>query len=119
MAKLAAQVQDLAKKQQSDNDLIVKQIENLGKISAGPSTSHRAPPTAPPTHLNDNPPPGGQQSGFYYTVKEKDTLSGIAKWYREQKPSIKVTVDEILKANPGLDAKSLIVGKKIFIPAPQ
>jgi LysM repeat protein len=29
-----------------------------------------------------------------------------------------VTADQILKANPGLDPKSLKVGQKIFIPAP-
>jgi hypothetical protein len=43
-------------------------------------------------------------------------LSAIAKAYRAQ--NIKVTADQILKANPGLDPKSLVVGKKIFSPAP-
>ena len=43
-------------------------------------------------------------------------LSIIVKAYRDQ--GIKVTADQILKANPGLDPKNLIVGKKIFIPAP-
>ena len=45
-----------------------------------------------------------------------DTLSIIAKAYRDQ--GIKVTTDQILKANPGLDPKSLKVGQKILIPAP-
>ncbi|MGA3267801.1 MAG: LysM peptidoglycan-binding domain-containing protein [Verrucomicrobiota bacterium] len=117
LAKLAAQVQDLAKKQQSDNDLIVKQLENFGKISAGSTTSHRAAPPAPTPRSTDNPPPGGPQNGFYYTIKANDTLSAIAKAYREK--NVKVTVDDILKANTGLDAKSLIVGQQIFIPRPQ
>ena len=43
-------------------------------------------------------------------------LLAIAKAYRAQ--GIKVTTDQILKANPGLDAKNMKVGQKIFIPAP-
>lgn len=36
----------------------------------------------------------------------------------DQDQGIKVTWDQILKANPGLEPKSLFVGRKIFIPAP-
>jgi LysM repeat protein len=116
LQKLAGQVQELAKKQQADNDLILKEIEKLGKISGGSTVSHKAPPSVETTTPTDNPIPGGPQKGYYYTIQDKDTLSAIAKAYRAQ--NIKVTVDQILKANPGLDAKNLIVGKKIFIPAP-
>jgi LysM repeat protein len=117
LQKLAGQVQELAKKQQADNDLILKEIEKLGKISGGSTSSHRSPPNvATTTTSTDNPTPGGPQKGYYYTIQDKDTLSAIAKAYRAQ--NIKVTADQILKANPGLDPKNLIVGKKIFIPAP-
>jgi len=50
-------------------------------------------------------------------IQSGDTLDAIVLAYREK--SIKVTVAGILKANPGLKAERLIVGKKIFIPAPQ
>jgi LysM repeat protein len=116
LQKLAGQVQDLAKKQQADNDLILKEIEKLGKISSGSTSSHRPPLEVTPTTATDNPTPGGPQKGYYYAIQDKDTLSAIAKAYRAQ--NIKVTVEQILKANPGLDPKNLIVGKKIFIPAP-
>ena len=53
--------------------------------------------------------------GFEYLVQRGDTLAGIANAYREQ--GIAVTVDEILKANPGLDPKKLTVGQRIFVPA--
>ena len=43
LQKLAGQVQELAKKQQADNDLILKEIEKLGKISTTPTASHRPP----------------------------------------------------------------------------
>ena len=59
---------------------------------------------------------GGKESGYEYKVAAGDTLLIIAKAYRDQ--GIKVTSEQILKANPGLDPKSLKVGQKIFIPAP-
>jgi LysM repeat protein len=40
----------------------------------------------------------------------------LAKAYRDQ--GIKVTSEQILKANPGLNPNTLKVGQKIFIPAP-
>ena len=118
LQKLAAQVQELAKKQQADNDLILKEIEKLGKISGGSTSSHRPPPSIEPTAPTDNSNGSGKQNGYWYEVQNGNTLSAIVKAYRDQKPPIKVTVDQILKANPGLDPKNLIVGKKIFVPAP-
>ena len=114
LKKLAEQVKDLAKKQQDDNDLVLKELEKLGKGGSISTTSHK-----PPSVSTDNPTPaaGTTQKGYYYEIKSGDTLSAIAKAYREQ--GIKVTTDQILKANPGLDPKNMKVGQKIFIPAPQ
>jgi len=120
LQKLAGQVQELAKKQQADNDQLVKTLEKLGKIVTTPTTGgHRPTPNAatPPSTPPDNPAPAasGPQNGFYYEIKSGNTLSAIAKAYSDQ--GHKVTVKQILDANPGLDPKNLIVGKKIFIPA--
>ena len=117
LQKLAGQVQDLAKKQQADNDLILKEVEKLGKISGGSTVGRRPPPEVATTTSTDNPTPaGGAQKGFYYEIKSGNTLSAIAKEYSDE--GHKVTVKQILDANPGLDPKNLVVGKKIFIPAP-
>ena len=118
LQKLAAQVQELAKKQQADNDQIVKTLEKLGKISSPPTGGHRPLPSTATPPPPDNPAPAANstQTGFYYEIKSGNTLSAIAKAYRDQ--GIKVTADQILSANPGLDPKNLVVGKKIFIPAP-
>src|SRR5271169_442210 len=44
LKKLAEQVQELAKKRQDDNDLILKEFEKLGSKGGGISTpSHKAP----------------------------------------------------------------------------
>jgi LysM repeat protein len=117
LKKLADQVQEIDRKRQEDRELILKEIEKLGKVSGSPAASHKPPPTLSTTPA-DNPAPAatGPQKGYDYTIQRGDTLLAIAKAYRDQ--GIKVTTDQILKANPGLDPKSLIVGKKIFIPAP-
>ena len=110
---LADSVKEIDKKRQSDRELILKQIEKLGNVTAGTgsSHSHTPPPSNPP---EDSGAAAIPQTGHYYIVKDGDYLSTIAKAYRDQ--GVKVTVNQILKANPGLDANKLYTGKKIFIP---
>ena len=114
LKKLAEQVKDLAKKQQDDNDLVLKELEKLGKGGSIPTTSHK-----PPAVSTENPTAtaSGPQKGYYYEVKNGDTLSAIAKAYGAEL-KIKLTVEQIQAANPGLNPKNMIVGKKIFIPDP-
>jgi LysM repeat protein len=114
LKKLADQVQEIDKKRQADNELILKQIANLGKGGGGSMTTHHPTPT-----VSTNTPDAtatGPQKGYDYTIAANDTVSGIAKAYRAQ--GVKVTSTQILAANPGLNPNSLIVGKKIFIPDP-
>jgi LysM repeat protein len=114
LKKLADQVQEIDKKRQADRELILKEIENSAKSAV---RLHRKPT---PT-VTTNPPPAIQApaaTGKRLRIQSPagDTLSIIAKAYRDQ--GIKVTTDQILKANPGLNPNSLKVGQKIFIPAP-
>jgi LysM repeat protein len=117
LQKLADQIQEIDKKRQADRELILKEIEKLGKVSGGATSSRKSPP-AVTTTVADNPvaSASGPQKGYDYSIQRGDTLLAISKAYRDQ--GIKVTVEQIVKANPGLDPKNLIVGKKIFIPAP-
>ena len=116
LQKLARQVKELAEKQQHDNDQVVNTLEKLAK-GAGVSAPPRSRPPAVSTENPAPTNPGGKQNGYYYEVKDRDTLSAIAKAYSAELKT-KITADQILAANPGLTAKNLIVGKKIFIPAP-
>jgi septal ring factor EnvC (AmiA/AmiB activator) len=113
LRKLATQVQEIDKKRQADNEQVMKAIEKIGKAST--SSAHK-----PPTPANDTPtatlPAGTKQKGYDYAIHAGDTLSAIAKAYREQ--GVKVTTDQILSANPGLNPSAMYVGKKIFIPDP-
>jgi septal ring factor EnvC (AmiA/AmiB activator) len=114
LKKLAEQVQEIDKKRQADNELILKELEKLGgKGTAAPAMGRKPPST---TTTTNNPAPGTPQKGYDYTIQEHDTVAAIAKAYRSQ--GVKVTTDQILAANPGLKPNSLVVGKKIFIPDP-
>lgn len=117
---LSQAVQEIDKKREADKELILKEMERLGKtISATPTpiaheSSHDRPKQSGDTGTST---PNADQTGFYYIVKKDDYLSLIAQAYREQ--GIKVTTQQIIDANPNLNPKKLIVGTKIFIPAPK
>lgn len=119
LRKLAEKLQEVDRKREADRDLILKEIEALGK-----STSKQKPVTLKPIPAGNTTTSdaaagksAANEKGYEYEVKAGDTLSAIVAEYREQ--GIKVTVDQILKANPGLKATTMKVGQKIFIPAPQ
>ena len=121
LKKLAGQVQEIDQKRQADRELILKQLEKLAKIGENGGSHHadgfsKDSDQSTPPSTGQAFPAGVSQSGHPYTVAPGDTLAAIAKAYRAQ--GVKVTVKEILAANPGLDANRLYVGKKIFIPDP-
>jgi LysM repeat protein len=111
LKKLAAQVQEIDKKRQADNEQILKAIEKLGK--AGGGSTRKAPVISNDT---PTPAPGTKEKGHDYEIHPGDTLSAIAKAYRDA--GVKVTTTQIIAANPGLNPNALIAGKKIFIPDP-
>jgi len=112
LRKLAEKIQEIDRKREADKELILKEIEKLGKTIAAP----RPRPSTPAANTGTGPAPADKEKGYEYVVQSGDTPSAIAAAYREQ--GVKITADDILKANPGLKATSLPVGKKIFIPAP-
>ncbi len=120
LKKLATQVQDLAKKQQSDNDLILKEIEKLGKGGSGSASSRHSSANAETpstsTTTGSTTTAGTPQNGYEYPIANGDTIEAIARAYRAR--GVKVTSEQILAANPGLNPNKMIVGKKIFIPDP-
>lgn len=118
--RLAAKLEEIDKKRQDDQQMILDKIAELGKTLSANSGRHVAavaPPDVPAT-ADHGSAAAGNDKGYYYPIKSGDTLGAIAKAYREQL-HLKVTADDILKANPGLDDRKMPVGKKIFIPAVQ
>ena len=78
LQKLADQVQELAKKQQADNDLILKEIGKLGKVGGSPS-GHKPTPNVTTNAAAGGPGAGGKENGYEYKVAAGDTLSIIAR----------------------------------------
>jgi len=116
LKRVADAVKEVDRKRTEDAEKIHNDLLKLQKSLQMPSTSHTKPPAAP----NDNP--GAERTatpdkGYEYVVKKGETLSMIAQAYRDN--NIKVTTEQILKANPGLKPEKLKAGQKIFIPAPQ
>jgi LysM repeat protein len=114
---LAAQVQEIDKKRQDDNELILKQLDKLAKLSGSP-TGHKSKPvvdtTATTSNGDDSTTPAVPQKGYDYTIEPGDTISAIVKAYRAR--GVQVTTTQIIAANPKINPNALIVGKKIFIP---
>ncbi|HLP75923.1 MAG TPA: LysM peptidoglycan-binding domain-containing protein [Candidatus Paceibacterota bacterium] len=109
---LADKIKEVDQKRIEDNERILDSVKaEVKKIGA---TISKASTSKPSTPVNDTPIP---DKGYEYIIQPGDSLSAIVAAYREK--NIKVTVNQILKANPGLDATKLKVNQKIFIPAPQ
>jgi len=111
LQKLAQQVQEIDKKRQDDNQRVLKELERLEKALNVSPPSHRPPPDISPdikpTPLTSHSDTGNAapQNGYNYTVQKGDTLIAIVKAYRDQ--GIKVTMEQVLKVNPGLDPKNI------------
>jgi LysM repeat protein len=116
LRKLAEQVQEIDQKRQDDRELILKQIENLGKAAAVtplPPIHHSDHSAATSKPATDDSTP---QKGYEYEIKQGDTLGLIAKAYRDK--GVKVTKAQIIAANPNMNPNVIIPGRKIFIPDP-
>ncbi len=74
------------------------------KSEAKPTGKSEAKPAAKPA----------QEKGFEHVVESGQTLSAIAKAFRDQ--GIKVTVEDIIKSNKLPADGKLKVGQKLFIP---
>jgi len=108
---LAKQVQEIENNRKSDYEAIVKQIENLGKAAPARARSPKA--NSGNSTSNDLP-----DKAIEHTIASGDTLSTIAAAYSKEK-GVKITVDQLRKANPGVKDDKLVVGKKLLVPIPE
>jgi len=110
-AALAKAIRQLEEQRKKDLLTIKASLEALGKVLAAQRSAPSRTRAAKPSKS-----PASPMKGYEYTVKPGDTLSAIVQAYRREK--INVTIDAVLKANPGLDPRRLLPGQKIFIPDP-
>ncbi|HEX4263578.1 MAG TPA: LysM peptidoglycan-binding domain-containing protein [Verrucomicrobiae bacterium] len=110
--QLADAIKEVDRKRQEDNEKVLNELEKLAKTLGG-SGGRR------PTAVVDPKPavdPGTTGPHFEYTVQSGDTLGAIVKAYRDK--NVKISLSQILAANPGLKPENMKVGQKIVIPAP-
>jgi septal ring factor EnvC (AmiA/AmiB activator) len=115
--RLADAIKDVDRKRLDDADKIHTELLKLRKVLEMPLSSPKQKTTPAIKEKSAPEQPVGDDKVFPYVIQSGDTLEAIVQAYKEK--NIKVTVAGILKANPGLKAERLYVGKKIFIPAPQ
>jgi nucleoid-associated protein YgaU len=114
LKRLAEAVKEIDRKRADDQEKIQTELKKLGKVLSAPAPAPKLKPTPSSENSAAEKP---TEKGYDHTIQQGDTLSVIVQAFKDK--GIKVTVDQILKANPGLNANRLRPGQKIFIPAPQ
>ncbi len=109
---LAKKVQEIEEKRKSDRAWLEKEFDRLAKLASKPVS--KPPATDRTTDSSGNLP----KDALEHTIASGDTLSTIAAAYSKETGK-KITIDLILRANSGLKAERLVVGKKILIPIPE
>lgn len=116
LKRVAKAVEEVDRKRIDDAEKVRSELLKLQKsLAVTPGIKSRAPISAAENTVPSKPE--GSEKGFDHVVKKGDNLSSIVQAYREQ--NIKVSTDQILKANPGLKPEKMYIGQKIFIPAPK
>lgn len=116
LKRVADAVKEVDRKRLEDAEKVSAQLAKLGKTLSAPPPVAKKPPANTNAETASNDKPAKDEKGFPYTIQQGDTLSIIVQAYREK--NIKVSTDQILKANPGLKPDKLRPGQKIWIPAP-
>jgi LysM repeat protein len=111
MRKLAEKILELDQKRQADTKGLRESVTELAKAMKA------APVAVAPPVKKVEPAPTKPEEGYEYVVVANDTLTKIGKKYRDN--DIKVTNKEIEDANPKVNWSKLMVGQKIWIPAPK
>ena len=115
--KLAEKIEEVDRKRQADNELVLSQLKTLAKALSRPIKEPiAAPPSAAPS---DKPKPSGDappENVLAYKIKDGDTLSRIVTDLKAQ--GFKVTQKQIMDANPGVNWSRLRLGQTVYIPKP-
>jgi nucleoid-associated protein YgaU len=114
---LAEAVKEVDRKRLDDAEKTHAELLKLRKLLEAPmSSTKKGASTRSPKDTSASPGPATSEKNFEYVIKPGDTLDAIVQAYKEK--NIKVTVSQIVNANPGLKPERLRVGQKIYIPAP-
>jgi DNA anti-recombination protein RmuC len=111
--KLVESVREIDRKREADRRQILNQIEHLGNSLENMlrQPTRQVVPSAPQQR-------GGSQEGVEYVVEKDNTLWEIIRAHNAafKEQGRKTSLQLILDANPGLEPKTMQVGRKLFIP---
>jgi len=122
MEKIEEHILAVDRKRVEDSERLSRKLEealeSISKMVAAMAVKPSPPPPAPHKDDQVDPTPAtksdGGEMGFEHTIKPGDNFEKIAKWYRSK--GVKVTGEQIAKANPTVKPGGLIVGKKLWVP---
>ena len=106
--------EQLDEQREADKKLILGNIKELAKVPVVPAVE---PPKTSARHSKEE----ASDEHYVYTVKKNDRLLDIVVACNEKfqkNGQSKITMEQVLEANPGLKANHLVTGKKIIIPIP-
>lgn len=113
LRKFVEKLKEVDEKRESDKRIILESIKELAKV---PVAVAAVEPKPSARQSNDS-----SEDVYLYEVKKNDRLFEIMAEYNKhfQKTGYqKLTMDQIIKANPGLRPDLLVTGRKIRIPIP-
>ena len=131
---LKAAIEEVDKKRIEDQKLVLEKLEAFRKILEKPIAGPRPNPTAKdtgngstataPKRTNSTTPARtdttartAPENGYNYSIQDGDILSTIVAKLKKQ--GMKITMKQIMDANPKVNWNKLQVNQVIFIPAPQ
>jgi Skp family chaperone for outer membrane proteins len=113
--RLADAVEEVDRKRLKDQESVNSALREMEKLILKGGGSGSTPKRSDNTPKQPQTPDKGSGKGYEYTIRSNDNATRIAAALREQK-GIKITGQQIIDANPGLDWTKLKIGQKIFIP---
>ena len=113
--RLADAIEEVDRKRVKHQENVDVALAAMEKLIAKGGTS--TPRNSGPKTQSAPPKVDSTGKGYEYTIRANDNAKKIADALREQK-GLKITAQQIIDANPGLDWTRLKIGQKIFIPDP-
>jgi len=135
MLKLASSIKEVDKARIADNEKLVEQLRNaiseMAKVIKLSQQAQLSPPSESPKPQpkrekepeDKAPAPPEKIKAFTHKVAAGENLSVILQAYnaklKEEGATKRITLDMVLKANPGLKPERMQIGQEILIPDPR
>lgn len=114
--RLAEKIEEVDKKRQADNELVLSKLNTLAKALSKPIRDPAPPPVAKPDKPTTPSGESAPENLLAYKIKDGDTLVRIVTDLRAQ--GFKLTQKQVMDVNPGVNWGKLRIGQTVYIPKP-